>query len=169
MTKYAAGTVAVATVRGVPNVRVMLAVPGSAMPWIGNADDGRGTYWHTDQQVTDVRPLVVLDLAAPAYGGAARVVEALRRCPTRDSVSLALADQIEAQTKPPAPRFPLGAKVRFNGEITSSDAWAKRRDERHLGIVVDHFSHNDVRVYDTVEHDWWQCDEGRLAAVEDES
>jgi hypothetical protein len=70
---------------------------------------------------------------------------------------------------PYEPKFPLGAHVRFAGSPTESGMWADRREDKHLGIVIENFGDGDVRVYDTVEHDWWACDETRLAPFEDAS
>lgn len=154
---YEPGQVAVATIRGVPNVRIFRSGSG----WQGPEN------WIGDSRVTDIRPLVVLDLEDPASH-----VQALREFAPADSWECLswLADQIEAQTTPPfVPKFKLGAHVRYAGTsfTSSDDAWGKRRDDKHLGIVVENFGDGEVRVYDTVEHDWWMCDEARLTAVED--
>jgi len=57
MSTYEPGTVAVATVRGVPNVRIW-RTPFSN--WVSERRVGDDTA-HVDHRVTDVRPLVVLD------------------------------------------------------------------------------------------------------------
>jgi hypothetical protein len=100
MAEYPAGTVAVATVRGVPNVRIFrrdydwtTATPTG--DWIG----------HPHHEVTDVRPLIVLDLdAATAHGthdiGVENILAALR-APAATGACRKLADQIESQIQPP--------------------------------------------------------------------
>lgn len=118
-TNYEPGTVAVATVRGVENVRVMKTVNDAVWctPKVVQ-DGGFGGFYHDEgTHVTDVRPLVVLDLDAPE-------VEKLRYALTRwaewtsfvpeQKAITRLLDQIEAQTKPPKPEEPtgLGAVVR---------------------------------------------------------
>lgn len=62
MSTYEPGTVAVATVRGVPNVRVFrIRDHHEIVRWV-TADNLNGWLGHHDSDVTDVRPLVVLDL-----------------------------------------------------------------------------------------------------------
>ena len=102
MSTYEPGTVAVATVRDVKGVRIFLADPRSADEWT-SAGLVDGTLWHKDKDVTDVRPLVVLDpddVAADGFSTVASLVTNLRRPPSGANFSW-LADQIEAQTKPP--------------------------------------------------------------------
>lgn len=99
MTVYEPGTVAVATVRGVPNVRVMRYVitSGERMWLSGHRVDG--VVVHGDSYVTNVRPLVVLDLDDPA-AFAADLRWSHEEWASRDFANW-LADQIEAQSKPP--------------------------------------------------------------------
>ena len=116
MSAFEPGQVAVATVRGVPNVRVMRTdgTFGADISWI-SAEITRGARLHGDENVTDVRQLVVLDLdpspVANEFGvertEAQSLVDMLRETADEffvpDAAKLArkVADQIEAQTKPP--------------------------------------------------------------------
>ena len=63
MSTYQPGTVAVATVRGAPNVRVVRVDYATTPEWM-SFEQVCGPLWHSAEFVTDVRPLVVLDLAA---------------------------------------------------------------------------------------------------------
>ena len=91
---YKPGQLAKATVRGVPDVTVMrtTGTSGADTLWLSAAHVGHAR-GHGASDVTDVRPLVVLDLADFDL----RVIAAsLRTMGFR-----VIADQIEAQTKPP--------------------------------------------------------------------
>lgn len=121
---YEPGTVAVATVRGVKGVRVMRTTHGSlsSYGWVSDAIAG-GTRHHPLHRVTDVRPLVVLDLdGSPEPATLLRFIGRMladgRSGYERESQWLAgLAEQIETQTKPARPAEPtgLGAVVRGLG------------------------------------------------------
>lgn len=104
MTSYPAGTVAVATVRGVEGVRVMR----NDVQWSSSRPIA-GYVSHLDTDVTDVRPLVVLDLQdMPMHVSIA--VHALRE--ERTLTGAWIADQIEEQMKPPRMDQPAwGEKV----------------------------------------------------------
>lgn len=102
-TEYKVRQVAVATVKGEKDVRVMRTLgEGWHSAW-----PVAYTYVHDDSDVTDIRPLVVLDL--DGIGSPRQVVNTLR---WTDSVPVAtmgaIADQIEAQTRPPKPAEPTG-------------------------------------------------------------
>lgn len=104
MTDYKPGTVAKAAVRGVPNVTVFAF---AADTW-ASGEKVDGTRVHDARLVTDVRPLVVLDLGAlsadaPHLAIWADAVDLLRRYESQLQSALLgdIADQIEAQTKPP--------------------------------------------------------------------
>jgi hypothetical protein len=110
MSVYKPGTIATATVRGVEGVRVMWTGGSAAGQWVAEravAGQPRRlpSYWVDSGEITDIRPLVVLDLdAANPYGipevRLSNLLEQLRgKGATR--VCLAIADQIEEQTKPP--------------------------------------------------------------------
>ena len=118
-TTYEPGTVAVATVRGVPNVRVMLLGASDYPEKWASGTPVHDARLHEERDVTDVRPLVVLDLVdvAPASFTPPSAAEAslwLRRLADKwggscaADVARAIADQIEAQTKPPKPAEPTG-------------------------------------------------------------
>ena len=48
----------------------------------------------------------------------------------------------------------------------SGTVWTERRDEKHLGIVIELFNDDgDARVWDTVEGDWWCCDTKHLTRL----
>ena len=100
MNTYESGTVAVATAGGIPEVRVM-RVNGGLYSWRSTMTAYR------DDEVTDIRPLVVLDLG-PGSIPAERAVKLLRTVtyPEAEFPRLRnwLADQIEAQTT--LPRIP---------------------------------------------------------------
>ena len=78
-----------ATVRGVTDVIVLVTDENTAYRNITIETCG-GEHWHSDVQVTDARPLIVLDLDDPRR--LARLM--------RDNGLLGLADQIIEQTKP---------------------------------------------------------------------
>ena len=104
---YEPGTVAVATIRGMPNVRVMrVAGELSSAEWASAV--GTPHRLHEDWSVTDIHPLVVLDLPERVVPA---LVEYLRGVGDQkiagDWLDL-IADQIEAQTKPPKPAEPTG-------------------------------------------------------------
>jgi hypothetical protein len=107
MSAYEPGTVAVATVRGVKDVRVMRVAQGyGASPWRSGVEIA-GYICHHDCDLTDVRPLVVLDLMVPGSKNAIdhwlREAARLLRGANQNTVARILsahADQIEAQTKP---------------------------------------------------------------------
>jgi hypothetical protein len=140
MTTYEPGTVAVATVSGVPNIRVMRLTS----LWY-SAIEVFGDRAHVLEDVTDVRRLVALDLDdfhAPTIVGMLREAAADRH----DNVCLhAIADQIEAQTKPPKPPKPpkpaepigLGAVV----EDSDGVRWVRLTDD---GDVNKHWRRADM-------------------------
>lgn len=99
MSTYPAGTVAVATVRGVEGVRVMWRDAENG--WIAGWFAASGHAFAPASDVTDIRPLVVLDLHR--YVTPEMLVDWLRKNAVCGSYSVAdeIADQIEAQTKPP--------------------------------------------------------------------
>ncbi len=114
MSGYTPGTVGVATVRGVKDVRVMRLPTGSSWALDRTVDGGEpGTFRDTaaDIEVTDVRPLVVLDLGDWTPESVAAIPAWLRdRCydsPT-ESCLRRIATQIEVQTRPPKPPEPTG-------------------------------------------------------------
>lgn len=103
-TEYKPGTVAIATVRGVEGVRVMRSRAGWMLD--RRVDGGYpGTYsdYAALADVTDVRPLVVLDLDGHDRDRAVQCIQFVKKAHAGtdhgDLVSL-IADQIEAQTKP---------------------------------------------------------------------
>lgn len=151
-TTFEPGTVAVATVRGVPNVRVMAGY-GTAEPrlrWVTTDDrlvDAEDEGWWFSYQVTDVSPLVVLDLS----GGrdlrytVADLRDAAKR--TRNTRLAEIADQIEGQTRPPKPAEPtgLGAVV----EDADGERWVRRHSGSFLNpgnFPRDYADINAVRV-----------------------
>ena len=54
------GTVAIATVRGVPNVRIARVDYPTTPPWMSLDVHPNGCVWHSSDMVNDVRPLVAL-------------------------------------------------------------------------------------------------------------
>ena len=115
MSTYEPGTVAVATVYGVRGVRVMRGAKDQTVPLVWTSSVAiKGAWWFAESDVTDVRPLIVLDLDAEWADNAATLIKHLRidNYPN-------LADQIEAQTKPPKPAEPtgLGAVVETDGGV----------------------------------------------------
>lgn len=124
------GTVAVATVRGIGGVRVMRCSAYSDLPWVSAHRSPERDFRHGDRHVTDVRPLIVLDL-----GGidVAELLDDLRG----GAAALDVADQIEAQTKPPRMAEPglwgvVSASVRGRGSegfdfIHSHGVWLGER------------------------------------------
>jgi hypothetical protein len=103
MTAYEPGQIAVATVRGVPNVRVMRGDGIFKNNWYSNRPVTGSLTSFSDREVTDIHPLVVLDLEKHSEPAIADLVRQLRR----DRWHL-VADQIEAQIKPPKPAEPTG-------------------------------------------------------------
>jgi hypothetical protein len=110
MSTYEPAQVAVATVRGVEGVRIFR----SQDDWI-SGDDVAGIFWHTESDVTDIRPLIALDLDDPAFTAAAlrdTLPEKARDHDRFDVEVLRLARQIEAAVKPPRiPEPGLGKHV----------------------------------------------------------
>ena len=101
MSEYKPGTVAKATVRGQEDVLVVRTHGGA---WVAPITVDGWTF-HGDSDVTDVRPLVLLDLEKAgshlhpnemARGGVVTML-----LDTGSRVARNIADQIEAQTKPP--------------------------------------------------------------------
>lgn len=124
MSDFKPGQIAKATVHGVPNVTVMRHESGG---WF-SAEYVAHWRTHSGSDVTDVRPLVVLDLAAAndlitADEVAEHAIKTLRRSPYISDG--ALADQIDRQTQPPRPAIEepkgLGAVV----EDTTGGLWAR--------------------------------------------
>lgn len=112
--QYAPGTVAVATVRGVPNVRVFRNVGGW---WSVGTSNPKSETSAFDSYVTNVRPLVVLESDLGGNWTTKGLREGARRC--RDAASEfgvanvavllhRLADEIEQQPRPPKPPEPTG-------------------------------------------------------------
>lgn len=111
MSECAPGAVAVATVRGVKGVRVFRYTTGG---WV-SGERVNATRLHGDHVVTDIRPLVVLDLdptlitedMGARRNEPQRFVDMLREAAdnffSTEAARLArkVADQIEAQTRPP--------------------------------------------------------------------
>lgn len=123
MSNWPAGTVAMATVRGIRNVRVTRLSNGL---WVSADPSSTGSRINTDEQVTDVRRLVVLDLPDEAWALAVRTLRA-----TGYSYDAKAADQIEEQTKPlriPEPGL-WGVVVAWDGRhyLRINSAW------RHIG------------------------------------
>jgi hypothetical protein len=101
MSTYEPGTVAVATVRGVPNVRVIRDDRKEA--WLSGATID-GFQWHLERtHVTDVRPLIVLDIKAanPDANPEVALANLLGALNRGTIVCRGAARQIEQQTKPP--------------------------------------------------------------------
>lgn len=106
---YPAGTVAVATVRGVPNVRVFRLSEGywAHAEEVAARVEGVFRDISRDVDVSDVRPLIVLDIGQNDGAVLARYLRS--HVADIDSATLhSLADQIEAQTRPPKPSEPAG-------------------------------------------------------------
>ena len=102
MSEYAPGTVAVATVRGVEGVLIVRTARRDEFAWYDTTERHR---WLKEDDLTDVRPLVVLDPLAwwPNETDRRRVISNLR-----EWGALFIADAIEAQTRPPKPAEPQG-------------------------------------------------------------
>lgn len=124
--EFAPGTVAVATVRGVGGVRVMrYAEPGGCVDWFASGVV-EGSTGHRDEHVTDVRPLVVLDLDGQDVPSLLRHLRGSPGC----HFCAPMADQIEEQTRDPKPAEPtgLGAVVE-----DSRGHWWLRKDACRAG------------------------------------
>jgi hypothetical protein len=129
------GTVARATVRGVGDLLVMRTsgTRGGDDIWLSALHVG-GWRSHTHADVTDVRPLVVLDLDGivdPA--GALRLIANEDVVNAKRSLLLGLADQIEAQTKPP--RIP---EPGVWGVVTANTIGANGKAQDHYLWVRTH-------------------------------
>lgn len=115
------------TVRGETNVLVIARSDGTV-----TTSEPLGGYWsHGADEITDARPLITLDLRDPA--DAVReiraVADAARHICEWEVVDI-IADQIEAQTKPPRIPEPdqIGALVKASqvGECDGSDrVWVR--------------------------------------------
>lgn len=131
MSDYEPGTVAVATVRGVKGVRVYRY---RSSAWV-SARPVDQTRFHGDTFVTDIRPLVVVDLDDPAeFARILRGVAMPGRPSEGDckhiingSISArrltVIADQIEAQTKPP--RIPEPTGLAAVVKDSNGDKWIR--------------------------------------------
>jgi hypothetical protein len=88
-----------ATVRGVPDVTVMVTERNEATSSIRVKSDSGWTftYHDPDEHITDARPLIVLDLLPTRTIALVRLLSD----PLRHDWAGPIADQIEAQTKPP--------------------------------------------------------------------
>jgi hypothetical protein len=124
---YKPGTVAKATVRGVPDVTVFRFADGD---WALDREIEPADFdWifkdiASDTEVTDVRPLVVLDLDGLVRPDT--LVNWFRHNPLCGSIAVAqsVADQIEAQTRPP--RIPEPGKyaiVRARATVLAECEW----------------------------------------------
>lgn len=146
-TDYQPGQAAVATVRGVPNVRVMRVSLAEGDEWVCSAAVD-GALWARDVQVTDVRPLIVLDLEALFAGTmivedrSQRLIRFLREIREWDGERHAganmhidrLINQIERQVKPPRiPEPGWGEKV--TASITTPGTYRHR--QHWVGVVSD--------------------------------
>lgn len=107
MSTYEPGTVAVATVRGVPNVRVIRRATG----WASGVEIDGTRVFHPDgfAAVTDIRPLVVLDPEDHK-----QVAQLLNRLQDMSYSAHAcgafscLAEALRSLTRPPKPAEPKG-------------------------------------------------------------
>ena len=143
-TTYEPGTVAVATVRGVPNVRVF-RLPKvhdfHVYRWQSAVPIGESVSWK-DEDVTDVRPLVALDLDDPSEHAAV-----LREFAPADSLACLswLADQIEAQTKPsriPEPGLWGVVEAKYGDTpvrtfVRERDGWSSLTNPGRAGVMCD--------------------------------
>jgi hypothetical protein len=99
MSDYQPGTVAWATVRGQSSYKVMRVVTSRGPRWASTENDA-GQFLHEDDDVTDIRPLVVLDPEDEAV----RTFVRKHRDGTGNPAcgySIPIVEAIEAQTKPP--------------------------------------------------------------------
>lgn len=114
MSDWKPGTVAKATVRGVPDVTVFCTTNSltGGTEWALDRrikrceDDGYGSGFAKSREVTDVRPLVVLDPENPSlryFLSRWCGIPPRERATAETTVGAAwyIADQIEAQTRPP--------------------------------------------------------------------
>ena len=106
MTDYKPGTVAVATVRGIEGTRIFRTGWPARGKWIVAETSLPKTLWLDPSDVTDVRPLVVLDPENPSlryFVQSWKSVAPQEESGTETTVRAAryIADQIEAQIKPP--------------------------------------------------------------------
>ena len=134
MTAYEPGTVAVATVRGVPNVRIFGYHEGGGVFRWDSGERIADSIVHHDRHVTDVRPLVVLDPEGEGFHVAEMAADLRKRG------HVWLADQIEAQTKPPKPAEPgkYGAVIAGDGR-----EWIRYTDREISGRDWIRVSHPD--------------------------
>jgi hypothetical protein len=132
MSTYEPGQVAVATVRGVPNVRVWRK-SHDGIAWLSAVAVG-GSILHSNEDVTDIRPLVVLDHS--------HILDAVNGLDTalydfdwfsddeRSAVS-ELRDLIEQQTKPPRiPEPGLWGVVEAAHALVPTRRWVHHEEDR---------------------------------------
>ena len=144
MSTYPAGTVAVATVKGKPNVRVMRSAPFRNTPNWASSVSVDGNWWFRDDEVTDVRPLVVLDLDEQPFPKSG-LEEFLRNLRYGTIAKDWLADQIEAQTKPPRIPEPglWGVVEAKYGDtpvrtfVRERDGWSSLTNPGRAGVMCD--------------------------------
>ena len=141
MTDYKPGTVAKATVRGVPDQRVMRHKDGG---WF-SVEYADGFRHHRHLDVTDVRPLVVLDLKSANPDSNPEILfentlRALRKYGTVGTRGI--ARQIEEQTRPAIEEPGLWGVVRD----TAGEVWVCTEPHRW------------TRILDGVEWPWVDID-----------
>ena len=114
---YPPGTIAVATVRGVPDIRVMRTVDGWWLSFVKVDDD----IYHATADLAEIRRLVVLNLheandTIPVSTVAEVAIQTLRKSPYLSDSRL--ATQIKAQVLlRPAEPTGLGAVVEVDGDV----------------------------------------------------
>lgn len=98
---YPIGTLATATVRDIPDLRVLAATDGSTTGWI-SATPVYGFTFHTADQVTDLVPLAVV----AATDDEIELVRAAAAGPVDVEALHAFADRLEASRAVPKPLEP---------------------------------------------------------------
>lgn len=140
---YRPGTVVTATVRRVPNTRAIRTTSveeGESMWVTPNSITGWRT--HIAEDVTDVRPLVVLDLSEVQRGALVRLLRDDNFSPFSRQESTRIADEIEALTPRPDEPTGLGAVVEVDGGVRfvrlPDGMWTSEDESQpwhHLNVV----------------------------------
>lgn len=119
------GTIALATVRRVENIRVARIDYHTTPPWMSLDAHPEGKIWHGERHVSNIRPLVIIDFSVGGPYLAQNVIAAIRHaCTVPQTAMNKIAQQIEEQTDPPKPPEPNLSHV----IDTDGNEWARRKD-----------------------------------------
>ena len=140
MSAYPLGTVAWADIDGVGSYKVMHIGTENGTAW-AHTNDETGQVLTSQDRLSNIRPLVVLDLEVigkhlPTRGDWSEVVHSLRH--KKDpaaffTTNLRIAEQIEAQTTPPRiPEPGLWGVVEAGHALVPTRRWVHHEEDRWI-------------------------------------